>query len=44
MMVKKEIIVRCPFCNSENVSKHGHNKLESEFIIVKILNVRINIL
>ncbi len=25
-MVKKEIIVRCPFCNSENVSKHGHNK------------------
>ncbi len=26
-MVKKEIIVRCPFCNSENVPKHGHNKV-----------------
>ncbi len=25
-MAKKEITVRCPFCNSENVSKYGHNK------------------
>ncbi len=25
-MVKKEITVKCPFCNSENVSKNGHNK------------------
>ncbi len=25
-MAKKEVIVKCPFCGSENVSPHGHNK------------------
>ncbi len=25
-MVQKEISVKCPFCGSENVSSHGHNK------------------
>ncbi len=25
-MAKKVITVRCPFCNSENVTKNGHNK------------------
>ena len=25
-MATKTIIVKCPFCNSEKVSKNGHNK------------------
>lgn len=25
-MVKKEITVKCPFCGSEDVAPHGHNK------------------
>jgi len=32
-MVKKEITVRCPFCNSENVS--SIIKPKSEFILIK---------
>ncbi len=25
-MVHKEITVKCPFCGSENIAPHGHNK------------------
>jgi len=25
-MVRKEMTVRCPFCGSEDISPHGHNK------------------
>ncbi len=24
-MVKEEVTVKCPFCGSENIGRHGHN-------------------
>jgi transposase-like protein len=32
-MVIKTVVVRCPSCGSENVSKNGHNKLGKQVYI-----------